>query len=129
MNLYNGSTDGESQEEVGITFEEYEAHKKACEEVIAQSDIAARLTNNPDFQALIIGVYMQDEPKRLGQLIASGRLTPKATEDAFADLKSVGNLNRFMSNQLQRGDIARQELKDLQEAWDAHVTAQSEQDA
>jgi len=129
MDLYNGSTDGESQEEVGITFEEYEDHKKACEEIIAQSDIAARLTNNPDFQALIIGVYMQDEPKRLGQLIASGRLNPKAVEDSFADLKSIGNLNRFMSNQLHHGDIARRELKDLQEAWDAHVTAQSEQDA
>lgn len=127
MDLYESGIPQEQQEDVALTFEEYEDHKKSCEEILEQADAAARLTNNPDFKALIIGTYMQDEPKRLGQLIASGRLTPKATEDAFADLKAIGNLNTFMSNQLQRGNIARQELKDLQEAWDTHVTAQSEQ--
>lgn len=129
MDLYSASSLAEEEDEAPatMTFEEYEAHKIACQEVLETAEAAERLTNNPDFQRIIIGVYMTDEPRRLASLIASGRLTPKATEDTFEDLKAIGNLNTFMSGQLQKGNIARNELAQLQEAWDQFVTEDSDQ--
>lgn len=126
MNLYEENSDS-VENEATMTFEEYEAHKKACEEVLEVAEAAERLTKNPDFQRIIIGAYMTDEPRRLAGLIASGRLTPKMTEDTFEDLKAIGNLNTFMSGQLQKGNIARDELNQLQEAWDQFVTEDSAQ--
>lgn len=126
MNLYDAH-EQEDEEPATMTFEEYESHKAACEEVLEVAEAAERLTKNPDFQRIIIGAYMTDEPRRLAALIASGRLTPKMQDDTFEDLKAIGNLNTFMGSQLQKGQIARDELSQLKKAWDQFVTDDSAQ--
>lgn len=116
MNLYQQSGISESEEAQGITLEEYQAMKAQCEEIIAKGKQAAKLAEDPDFIAIIMEEYFTKEPKRLGSLMASGRLTPQGFDGAVNDLRSIGHLRTFLQDFIQRANIATEELRQLEEA-------------
>jgi len=107
-----------------ITMEEYHEHRKVCEELIRQSDAAIKLANNPEFKELIMDGYFTREPQRLGQMMASGRLNEKQFDLCAMDLKGVAGLRNYLTGFTQKGQVARQELRDLEEAYQAAVDAQ-----
>ena len=109
-----------------MTYAEYEEYKKTCMEVITEAESAARLTLNADFNTTIMETYFDKEPKRLGSIMASGQLPPKGFEGAVEDLKSIGHLKTFLSNLIQKGNIARNELQGLEEAYNESIAAQAE---
>lgn len=126
MNLYAEDTlMGEEEPATrSITVEEYQEHRKVCEELIRQSDAAIKLSNNPEFRELIMDGYFTREPQRLGQMMASGRLNDKQFDLCSLELKGVAGLRNYLTAFTQKGQIARQELRDLEEAYQAALDAQ-----
>lgn len=118
MNLYeqNAPQGGEDTDERSITFEEYQEHKEMCEHVIKESEMAERLAKNADFTSLIMEGYFTREPARLGSLMASGRLNDKQFQECVQDLRGIGHLRTFLTTFIQKGNIARSELANLEEA-------------
>lgn len=132
MDLYQGYTDddavvGETEDKTFTSYEDFEAYRASVLFVIEQAKAAARLAENKDFKAIIMEGYMDLEPKRLAGLIASGRITPNMIDDCVADLKSIGNLNAFLSGFIAKGNIAMAELEGLEEAR-AVALAEKEQE-
>lgn len=118
MNLYDDNAPdlGEGSDERQMTFEEYQEYRASVEHVLKQSEMAERLAKNSDFQALIMEDYFTREPARLGSLMASGRLRESDFQACIQDLRAVGNLRTFLSTFIQKGNIARTELANLEEA-------------
>ena len=118
MNLYdeNAPELGEGSDERAMTFEEYQEYRASVEHVLKQSEMAERLAKNSDFQALIMEDYFTREPARLGMLMSSGRLNEKQFQECVQDLRGVANLRTFLSEFIQKGNIARTELANLEEA-------------
>lgn len=118
MNLYgiSASDNGEDSEEQQMTFEEYQEYKASCEHVLKQSEMAERLSKNPDFVALVMEDYFTREPARLGSLMASGRLNEQQFQACTQDLRGISHLRTFLSTFIQKGIIARTELANLEQA-------------
>lgn len=132
MDLYNAASQPEFDVEEApteLTFDDYMSHKASCEKVIQEAGAAARLAHNDDFKQLIMGAFMEGEPKRLAMLIASGGLPPASNVAAFEHLKGIGYLKTFLSDMFQKAQLAQEELDGLEAAWDAHVEAQSQENA
>jgi hypothetical protein len=121
MNLYdqNAPDLGEGSDERSMTFEEYQEHREMCEHVVKTSEMAERLSKNADFVALIMEDYFTREPARLGSLMASGRLNEQGFQGCIQDLRGIGHLRTFLSTFIQKGNIARSELANLEEARNA----------
>jgi hypothetical protein len=125
MDLYQGyegdSEVGAPEDKVFSNLEDFNEYKASVEHVIAQAKSASRLADNKDFQDIIMRAYMQDEPVRLAGLIASGRVSESVIDDCVVDLKSIGNLNSFLSQFIAKGNIAVEELAGLEEARAAAI--------
>ena len=127
MNLY--AEEGVQMDEDvprSITIEEYHEHRKVCEELIRQSDAAIKLANNPEFKELIMEGYFTREPQRLGQMMASGRLNVKQFELCSQDLQGIAGFRTYLTGFTQKGQVARQELSDLEEAFEASASGSTE---
>jgi hypothetical protein len=126
MDLYNGSAQlGEATEETVMTFEEYQEYKASCEEVIATADAAAKLAENPDFKLIFMENLFDKEPARLGKLMASGRMTQNGFDGAVKDLQAIGYVKDYLSQFIQKGNIAREELAQLEQARNEALEAGS----
>lgn len=118
MNLYeqNAPDLGEGSDEQTMTFEEYQTYRESCEHVVKQSEMAERLSKNSDFVKLIMEDYFTREPARLGALMASGRLNESGFQGCIQDLRGISHLRTFLTSFIQKGNIARTELENLEEA-------------
>ena len=110
-----------SEEPVELTFDQYAEMKAMCEEIVRQAKAAEKLATIPEFQEVVMQAYFEKEPARLGLLIASGRLPDKQVDKVIEDLKAIGSLNMFLSEYVQKGITAQNELASLEEAWDEKV--------
>lgn len=121
MDLYNASNviqeTHEDDEPVAMTLEEYEENKAAMERAIEGHSAALRLAENEDFKALVMEGYFSEHPKRLGAMIASGRMNSKNIEGAVKDLEGVASFRTYLQQHLEQGQIARDELAALEEAF------------
>jgi hypothetical protein len=118
MDIYEDNVNevGAPEDKVFTNLEDFNAYQASVEHVIAQAKSAARLADNKDFQDIIMKGYMKDEPIRLAGLIASGRVSDNVIDGCISDLKSIGNLNAFLSEFIAKGNIAIEELAGLKEA-------------
>lgn len=130
MDLYQQSYDHE--EDVGApsdttfsNYHEFEEYKATVLEVVEQAKASMRLAENADFQTVIMKAYLEDEPRRLGALMASGKLSEKDFQDCANDLRGIGNLAMFLSMYAQKGVIASEELEGLEEARRAYLEEQA----
>lgn len=114
---------GAASEEVMMSFEEYQEYKASCEYVIALGEKAAKLATNPDFITIVMEEYLTKEPARLGGLMASGRVTPKQFDECVEDLRGIANLRNFLGSFIQKANIARSELDQLEEARQLAIEA------
>jgi len=126
MNIYDTDT-----EEVGATdthtfmdIDEFNEYKASCEYIVEKAKAAEKLSKDPAFISIIMEDYFVEEPKRLGQLMASGRLTPSGFDGAVIDLKSIGHLRGYLQDFIAKGNIATQELVDLESAREEAISSQ-----
>ena len=108
---------------VHMTHEEYMAYKLSCETLLSQAKQAEKLAELPEFKAIIMDAYFDQEPKRLAGLMATGRLNENQFNDCVSDLRSIGSLRTFLQDFIQKGNIASDELKGLEIAWNESVIA------
>jgi hypothetical protein len=121
MDLYNASMGNEEESPIELTLEQYEEAKAHYGTIIERADAARRLADNDDFKALVMSGYLTDEPQRLAELIASGRLNEKVREDCSRQLVSIGDFRGYMKNIIEQGQMARDELASLEEARDEAI--------
>lgn len=121
MNLY----EEQETEQTEITLEELQEYKASCEEVIDIAKSASKLAENADFKKIIMEQYFHKEPQRLASIMASGRLTESSFNDCVKDLRSIGNLQTFLSDLIQKGNIALESLKEAEEAREEYLNNQA----
>jgi len=124
MDLYNASTVVEDEEPMVLSLEEYEDAKKSLETIIVRADAALRLSKNEDFKQLVMQGYLSDEPKRLADLMASGRLVQQSMENCTRELDAIGKFRNFMREMTSQGEMARTELASLEEAREEAILAE-----
>lgn len=122
MNLYENSVQ-DTEETAHLTVEQYQEYKASCEELLRQAKAAAKLAENPEFKEIVMNAYFDQEPKRLGSLMASGRLSDKLFNECIGELRAIGSLRTFLQDYVQKGNIARSELDNLETAWNEAVEA------
>ena len=123
MEIYDDGADQVEDTTTHMTMEEFDEYKASCLYLIDQAKAAAKLASDPNFQKIIMENYFSDEPKRLGCLMASGRLTPKGFDDAAEDLRSIGHLRGYLQDFIEKGNIAAGELENLEIARAEAVAA------
>lgn len=121
MDLYQASLGEEAPDEIELTLEQYEEAKEHYTTITDRADAARRLAENDDFKNLIMSGYLTDEPQRLAELIASGRLNEKTVTDCSRQLVSIGDFRGYMKNIIEQGGMAADELKDLEMARDEAI--------
>lgn len=112
--IYEQNEDFGDESEIEMTQEEFEAHKAACEELLEKAKAASKLADDPNFKSIIMEDYFTKEPKRLGSLMASGKLTKQGFDGAVEDLRSIGHLRSFLTDYISKGNIAKDELDQLE---------------
>jgi len=122
--LYNASLGDEEESPIELTLEQYEEAKEHYGTITERADAARRLADNDDFKALVMTGYLTDEPMRLAELIASGRLNEKVREDCSRQLVSIGDFRTYMKNIIEQGNMARDEMTALEEARDEAIKAE-----
>jgi len=124
MEIYN-ETDmhGEDEGPTEMTMAEFDEYKASCIFLIDQAKAAAELAAYAPFKQIIMEDYFSNEPKRLGCLIASGRMTPQGLAGAVEDLKSIGHLRKYLQEFIEKGNIAAGELENLEIARAEAVAA------
>ena len=126
MNLYQNegfNQDTEETQSTEMTYEEFLKYKASCEAQIELGERAVRMSQNPDFIALVMEDYFVKEPHRLADLMSSGRITGKAFDGCVEDLKAIAHLRSFLKDYIDKANLARNELGGLQAAYDEAVEA------
>lgn len=113
MEIYSNDDDVEAQP-TEMTIQEFDEYKASCIYVIDQAKAAAKLAADPNFQQIIMEEYFSQEPKRLGCLMASGRLTPNGFDGCVSDLRAIGHLRKYLQDFIEKGNIAAGELENLE---------------
>lgn len=121
MDLYNASMGEEEPETIDLTHEQYEEAKIHFADIIAMGDAARRLAKNVDFDLLVMQGYLVNEPIRLADLLASGRLNDKTADDVIETIKAVGKFRNYMKDIIEQSSIAADELTGLEEARDIAI--------
>lgn len=121
MDLYNASMGEEEPQEIELTHEQYVEAKEHYESIISRGEAAKRLAENEDFKNLVIDGYLDNEPKRIADLMASGRLTVQSMEACSLDLRAVGSFRNYMKMFVEQGGMAAAELEALEEARDLAI--------
>lgn len=124
MDLYNASLGGAEESPIELTLEQYEEAKEHFKTITDRADAARRLADNSDFKILIMQGYLTDEPQRLAELIASGRLPEKSVNDCSRQLVSIGDFRGYMKNIIEQGNMAADEMESLEEARDEAIKAE-----
>jgi hypothetical protein len=125
MDLYNASLGEEEPETIELTHEQYEEAKTHFADIIAKGDAARRLAENEDFKLLVLQGYFVDEPSRMAELMASGRLNEKVFENCTSSIKAVAEFRNFMKNIMEQAKMANDELASLEEARDEAIKAEA----
>lgn len=119
--LYNASMGEEEDTPIELTLEDYEEAKASLTIIISRADAARRLSENDDFKNLVLTGYLTDEPIRLVELMASGRLPEKNFETCVKDIDGISRFRNFMKMHMEQGRMAAEELESLEEARDEAI--------
>ena len=121
MDLYNASLGEEEPETIELTHEQYEEAKAHFADIIAKGDAARRLAENEDFKLLVMQGYFVDEPSRMAELMASGRLPEKSFDGCVKSIAAVAEFRNYMKTIIEQSNLANDELKGLEEARDLAI--------
>lgn len=100
------------EQELKVTIEQ-------AREMVALRDAAQRLEENPDFQKVILGCYLKEEPARLAGLLAEHTMQDQESQDVlFKALRSIGEFRQFMLGIREKGRVAEESIEDSEHALD-----------
>lgn len=124
MNLYEADQDDqETSEAISMTYEEYLEYKETLEAQVEISDAARKLATLPEFDLVVMKGYFTKEPERLAALMASGKINQKSFDTCTASLRAIGDFRNFLTEQLERGNLARNQLQSLEESYQEAVAS------
>lgn len=89
-------------------------------------DLVLKLSQNREFKKVIHDLFMVQEAARMVGLSADPSLQPAERADALAMAQAAGHLKRWLSVQVQMGNVAERDLESLP---DQIAMAQAEEDA
>lgn len=73
---------------------------------VSMGEVAKRLKDNKDFQALILDFYCVKECARYAQVSGDVSLPAESRQDALANAQAAGYLKRFLHTTIQMGEMA-----------------------
>jgi hypothetical protein len=84
--------------------------------LIAERDLALKLSDNPDFKKLILEEFCVRECARYAQSSGDPALTAEQRADALALSQAAGHLRRWLSVKVRMGNQAEGQLPELEAA-------------
>jgi hypothetical protein len=86
-----------------------------------------RLDKNPDFQNLILGDYLREQPIRLGHLVADPAMQSKEQQKRLmTELRAVGDFLSYLRNTKHRADMAAEAIRVNEQELEHIYTANPE---
>lgn len=98
----------------------------AAKAVQEQRDRMVRLTNNPDFRALIVEGFCKDECARYCHVSTDPGVSKEDRADALAAAQAAGHLKRWINAIIMMGNHAAGDLPDMNEALAEMRAAEAE---
>ena len=92
-----------------------EQQLKNAKELVAQRDLAIKLSENPDFRKLILDQFCTTECARYVQASADPALNAEQRADSLAIAQASGHLKRFLSVMVTMGNTAAREIGELED--------------
>lgn len=96
---------------------------------IERCDQVLRLSENPDFQAIVAKGYFEKEAIRLVGLYGSGNLSAEQLIEVQKDMHGVGSFRRFLAQIVQEGQQARSDLQSNQETLQEELAMRAQMKA
>lgn len=93
-----------------------EEQLRNAKEIVARRDLAIKLSGNHTFRKLILEDYFVTEAARLVALSADPALDTTQRADALNMAQAAGHLKRWLSMQVQMGNVAAREVLEVEEA-------------
>lgn len=93
-----------------------EQQLKDSKELVARRDLALRLSQNRDFQKLILEDFIVTEAARLVAQSADPALDPLQRADALSMAQAAGHLKRYLSMMVRMGNNAEDDIRQIEEA-------------
>lgn len=84
-------------------------------EQVAFRDAILRLVNTPDWRLVIEKVFMTDDAVRAARCIGDPALDAKQQNDMIGIAAAPGHLQRFVSVHVRLGNVAEDEIKQIDE--------------
>ena len=97
---------------------ELELSIEQAQEMVRLGDMAAALANNPEFKKIVLDGYFLQEAARLVHLSTDPALREDIRVVVHRDMAGPGAFKRYLSTLVQRGYMARDQIKAAQEEID-----------
>lgn len=94
--------------------------------LVAEAQMAAKLSENREFKKLILEEFCVQECARYAQLSADPALGVAERADALALSQASGHLRRWLSVKFQMGNVAERDIKELEEVLEQARQEQGE---
>ena len=94
------------------TLESLKQHRDALVEMVALKDAAIRLSQNPDFNKVIMQQFAIYDAAHYVAASCDPALSAEQRADALVLAQAAGHLKRWLSVQVQRGSVAQQDVED-----------------
>lgn len=102
--------------EVELTIEE-------AKKIVAFGEAIRRLEKNKDYRAVFTDGYFLNEASRLTLLSGDPAITDQVRANVFVSLRSIGELNSYLRQQVQLADQMTVSIREAQELLD-HMRAE-----
>ena len=93
--------------------------------VVAQRDMALKLSENREFRKLIIEGFLRDEAARYVHISTDPSLSAQDRADALASAQAAGHLKRWLNAIIRMGDAAASGLVEAEQALDEMRAAEA----
>lgn len=101
-----------------VTIPQLEAQIENAKQVVAQRDQVSRLSQNPDFQKLVIEGFLKEECARFTHMSTDRNLSKDDREDALGYAQAAGYFKRWLNMLIVQGNRAAQDIVEASETID-----------
>lgn len=96
--------------------ENLERQLEQCKKQKERQEITERLLRNPDFRLLFVEGFCRDDAARLVQESCDPVMDPAQRADCLSMAQASGHVKRFLTIQIQMGEIASRNISQLETA-------------
>jgi hypothetical protein len=102
--------------EVQVQIQQLEGQLSQAKKIVAQRDMALKLSNNREFRALILDEFCTQECARYAQASGDPALSSENRADALAMSQAAGHIRRWLSVKVQMGNSAERDIAEVEAA-------------